>query len=204
MAAHLMTPHGGTLVDLFAAPDRAAEIAATSRDWPSHNLPPRQLCDRELLLDGGFSTLTGFMTSRDHTSVCVDIRLGDGTLWPIPITLDVGEALADRLSAGDSLALRDLEGVMLAVLHVEELWRCDREAEAEAVFGTGNREHLGVAQLLKRTAPVYVGGRDGGRAAGSEISKNGGIAVCAPIVPYDEVRKQVRAMIEPLSAIWKS
>ena len=159
MSAHLIAPHGGSLVDLLAAPDRAAEIAAASRDWPSLDLTPRQLCDLELLLNGGFSPLTGFMTSRDHASVCADMRLGDGTLWPIPITLDVGEALADTLSAGDRLALRDPEGVMLAALHVEDVWRPDCEAEAEAVFGTANREHSGVAHLLDRTAPAYVGGR---------------------------------------------
>ena len=159
MSAHIIAPHGGTLVDLFAAPERAADIVAASRDWPSHDLTPRQLCDLELLLNGGFSPLTGFMTSRDHAAVCSDMRLADGTLWPIPITLDVDEALADRLSAGDSLALRDPEGVMLAVLHVKDVWCPDREAEAEAVFGTANRKHPGVAHLLDRTAPAYVGGR---------------------------------------------
>ena len=159
MSAHLIAPHGGVLADLFADPDRAADIAAASRDWPSHDLTPRQLCDLELLLNGGFSPLTGFMTSRDHGAVCAGMRLGDGTLWPIPITLDVGEALADKLTAGDRLALRDPEGVMLAVLHVEDIWRPDREAEAETVFGTANREHPGVAHLLDRSGPAYVGGR---------------------------------------------
>ncbi len=158
-SAHLIAPHGGALVGLFAAPGRAAEIAAASRDWPSHDLAPRQLCDLELLLNGGFSPLTGFMTSRDHASVCSGMRLADGTLWPIPITLDVGDALADKLSAGDRLALRDPEGVMLAVLHVEDVRRPDREAEAEAVFGTADREHPGVAHLLDRTGLAYVGGR---------------------------------------------
>ena len=159
MSAHLIAPHGGTLVNLFAGPDRRAELAAASRDWPSHDLTPRQICDLELLLNGGFSPLTGFMTSRDHAAVCADMRLSDGTLWPVPITLDVEEALGDTLSAGDALALRDPEGVMLAVLHVEDVWRPDREAEAEAVFGSADREHPGVAQLLDRSGPVYAGGR---------------------------------------------
>ena len=159
MSAQLIAPHGGTLVDLFAAPDRAADLSSASRDWPSHDITPRQLCDLELLLDGGFSPLTGFMTSRDHAAVCAGMRLADGTLWPIPITLDVGEALADKLSAGDRLALRDPEGAMLAVLHVEDVWRPDRGAEAETVFGTADREHPGVAHLLDRAAPVCVGGR---------------------------------------------
>ena len=89
------------------------------------------------------------------------MRLRDGTLWPIPITLDVGDALADTLSAGDHLALRDPEGVMLAALHVEEVWHPDREAEAAAVFGTASREHPGVAHRFDRTEPAYIGGRGG-------------------------------------------
>ncbi len=146
LSAYFSARHGGgALLDLFVAPARVAEIDAASRDWPSHDLAPRQLCDLQLLLNGGFSPLTGFMTSRDHAAVCSDMRLADGTLWPIPITLDVGEPLADELSPGDCLALRDPEGVMLAVLHVEDIWQPDREAEAEAVCGTANREHPGVA-----------------------------------------------------------
>ena len=158
MSDHLIAPHGGALVDLIVDEARAAEIKSASRDWPSHDVTERQLCDLELLLNGGFSPLTGFMTSKDHASVCADLRLADGTLWPMPITLDVPEATADKLSTGSHLALRDEEGVMLAVLHVEDIWRPDREAEAQSVFGTTNREHPGVAHLLDGTAPVYVGG----------------------------------------------
>ena len=159
MSDHLIAPHGGTLVDLLAGSVRAEEIKAESRDWVSHDVTPRQLCDLELLLNGGFSPLNGFMTSRDHDRVCANMRLADGTLWPMPITLDLPEATADKLSTGAHLALRDAEGVMLAVLHVEDVWRPDREAEAQAVFGTTNREHAGVAHLLDRTEAVYVGGR---------------------------------------------
>jgi sulfate adenylyltransferase len=159
LSDHLIAPHGGTLVDLVADSGRTEEIKAESRDWVSHDVTPRQLCDLELLLNGGFSPLKGFMTSADHASVCSDMRLADGTLWPIPITLDVSEATAEKLSTGGTLALRDAEGVMLAVLHVEDIWRADRESEAQAVFGTTNTEHPGVAQLLDRSEPFYVGGR---------------------------------------------
>src|SRR6185436_15450585 len=132
-ASHLIAPHGGTLIDLLAPPERAAELKAASRDWPSWDLTPRQLCDLELLVNGGFSPLTGFMTRADHDSVCETMRLSDGTLWPIPILLDVPRELADKLRAGVSvLALRDPEGVMLAALHVEEIWQIDREASARA------------------------------------------------------------------------
>ena len=152
MPDHLIAPHGGTLVDLFVDDERASSLKAESRDWPSHDLTPRQLCDLELLLSGGFSPLTGFMTRADHERVCAEMRLADGagTLWPIPITLDVSEDLAGQLAPGSSLALRDEEGVMIAVLAVEDVWSPDREAEAEAVFGTANPEHPGVAHLLER------------------------------------------------------
>ena len=159
MSDHLVAPHGGVLVDLLVSDDRVAELQDASRDWPSHDLTPRQLCDLELLASGGFSPLTGFLGRRDYDRVCTELRLGNGALWPVPIVLDVSEALAVSLSAGAHLALRDEEGVMLAVLDVEDVWRPDREAEAAAVFGTTNPEHPGVAHLLERTQPCYVGGR---------------------------------------------
>ena len=165
MTDHLITPHGGALVDLIADADRTAAIKAESRDWPSLDLTPRQLCDLELMMSGAFSPLTGFLTRADYDSVCKDMRLADGTLWPIPIMLDVSEELGKTLSAGANLALRDAEGVMVAALQVEDVWQPDREAEAEAVLGTTNREHPGVAQLIDRTNPYYVGGTITGLSA---------------------------------------
>ena len=158
-AAELNPPHGGQLVDLMVGPERAAELKAASRDWPSWDLTPRQVCDLELLLNGGFSPLVGFLGRADYESVCASMRLTGGALWTMPITLDVTEEMAGQLRPGSSLALRDAEGVMLAVLHVEDVWRPDREKEAREVFGTTNREHPGVAYLLDRSHPFYVGGR---------------------------------------------
>ncbi len=154
----LNPPHGGTLVNLLVDEARALERKQQAREWPSWDLTARQLCDLELLLDGGFSPLRGFMTEADHTSVCADMRLADGTLWPMPITLDVTAEVAGSLEPGSSLALRDHEGVMLAVLHVEDVYEPDRQAEAEAVFGTTTTEHPGVDHLIRRSNPWYVGG----------------------------------------------
>ena len=159
MTDHLIAPHGGTLVDLLASPARQAELKEASRDWPSWDLTPRQLCDLELIVNGGFSPLNGFLRKADYERVCAEMRLGNGTLWPIPVTLDIPEQLASQLTVGSMLALRDVEGVMLAAMHIEDLWRPDREAEARAVFATTAREHPGVAHLLDRTNPVFVGGR---------------------------------------------
>jgi len=159
MDSHLIEPHGGTLVDLMADEARAEELKAQSRDWASWDLTPRQLCDLELILNGGFSPLQGFMKQNDYEGVCENMRLADGTLWPLPVTLDVAEELADSLEPGSSLALRDLEGVMLAVLHVEDVWKPDLETEAQKAFGTTNPEHPGVDYVLNQTNPCYVGGR---------------------------------------------
>ncbi|HJQ94152.1 MAG TPA: bifunctional sulfate adenylyltransferase/adenylylsulfate kinase, partial [Acidimicrobiia bacterium] len=136
-----------------------SELRELSRDWPSWDLTPRQLCDLELLITGGFSPLAGFMTQADYERVCADMRLEDGTLWPMPITLDLSEEAAANFSVGDHLALRDPEGVMLATLRVEDLWRPDLGTEAEQVFGTNSPEHPGVDYLLNQSHPVYVGGR---------------------------------------------
>ena len=154
----LNPPHGGTLVNLLVDDARVLELKKQAKDWPSWDLTPRQLCDLELLLDGGFSPLRGFMTEADHASVCADMRLADGTLWPMPITLDIDADTAGALAPGASLALRDAEGVMLAVLHVEDVYQPDRTAEAQAVFGTTSTEHPGVEHLRRRTHPFYVGG----------------------------------------------
>jgi sulfate adenylyltransferase len=158
--SHIIAPHGGELIDLIAAPERSAELKAQSREWPSWDLTPRQICDLELLMSGGFSPLQGFMTRPDYEGVSHNMRLSSGVLWPMPITLDVKEDFAKSLTPGTSkVALRDGEGVMLAVLHVEDVWQPDRKAEAQSVLGTTSAVHPGVDYLLNKSNSWYVGGR---------------------------------------------
>ncbi len=159
MSDHLNPPHGGELVNLLVAPEQRAELQAASREWPSWDLSPRQLCDLELLLNGGFSPLRGYMSRSDYESVCCKMRLKNGLLWPIPINLDVTEDFAKSLEPGSKVALRDPEGVMLAVLTVDELWQPNLMAEAETVYGTTNPHHPGVAHILRQTNPWYLAGR---------------------------------------------
>jgi sulfate adenylyltransferase len=157
--SHLIPPHGGELVDLIAQPERIAELKSHSKEWPSWDLTGRQLCDLELLLTGGFSPLRGFMTRADYEGVCNNMRLVNGTLWPMPITLDVTEEFAKKLTPGTSkVALRDPEGVMLAVLNVEEVWQPDRKAEAQAVFASTSAAHPGADYAINKSNPWYVGG----------------------------------------------
>jgi sulfate adenylyltransferase len=159
MQDHLIPPHGGELVNLYVAPERGAEIRSQSRDWPSWDLSPRQLCDIELLMSGGFSPLRGFMNRADYESVCEKMRLSNGTIWPMPIVLDVTEEFAKKLNPGKIVALRDAEGVMLAALHVEDVWQPDKMAEAKSVFASTSNVHPGVNYLSKQAHPWYVGGR---------------------------------------------
>ncbi len=159
MSDRLITPHGGELVDLLVDEQRAAELARESRDFPSLTLSQRHICDLELLINGGFSPLRGFMTQKQFEAVCNDMRLPSGEIWPMPITLDVTREFAEGLSEGALVALRDVEGVMLAVLHVEDIYDYDRALEAEHVFRTRSEDHPGVRHLEQRTGDVLLGGR---------------------------------------------
>jgi sulfate adenylyltransferase len=137
----------------------ASELGAQLPTIASWGLTSRQICDLELLLSGGFSPLRGFLSQADYTTVRDTMRLHDGTLWPIPITLDVPSDLAVQLHRGSLLALNDLEGVTLAVIRVDETWQPDRLLEAEAVYGTTDASHPGVDYVLNRSHPVYIAGR---------------------------------------------
>lgn len=156
---NLIAPYGGSLVNRVVDEARAAELKIEAQDCASVTLSQRQLCDLELIMNGGFSPLTGFMTRDVYERVVEEMRLPDGTLWPIPVTFDIPAALAEKLEPGSKLALRDAEGFMLAVLHVESLWQPDKQREAEAVYGTASDAHPGVRQLYEQTHPVYVGGK---------------------------------------------
>ena len=157
---HLIAPHGSELVDLTLDEGNAFELKARSKDFPSWEMTSRQIRDLELLLSGGFSPLRGFLNRDEYERVCHEMRLSNGLVWPIPITLDVPDAFAKSLKPGSSkIALRDSEGVMVAVLNVEDVWQPDREAEAQAVFGTTSTLHPGVDYLLNKGHGWYAGGR---------------------------------------------
>jgi sulfate adenylyltransferase len=155
----LPTPHGGHLRELLLPDDQAAAARIEAATLPAWDLTPRQRCDLELLLNGGFSPLTGFLGESDYDAVVDRMRLADGTLWTMPVTLDVSETFADTLAAGARIVLRDHDNSPLAILVVDSIWRPDLAREARQVFGTEDRAHPAVAHLLERSHPVYLGGR---------------------------------------------
>ena len=152
-------PHGGKLTELYLSEGKADEEKIKAKDYKSWDLTPRQTCDLDLLMNGAFSPLEGFLGKEDYDSVCDSMRLKDGTLWPMPITLDVTEAFADEIAEGETIALRDSEGVLLATLEVADIWTPDLDSEAKRVFGTNDDNHPAVAFLQHQSNPVYVGGK---------------------------------------------
>ena len=203
---HLIKPHGGVLRNLLVDEARATQLKKDAQAFPAITLTQRQLCDLELLMNGAFSPLRGFMTREMYESVLEKMRLPDtfipspstgeggdggdtqrrsgatpppqpspvkgegankqvpyqapsgGLLWSIPITLDVPDAIAEKLQPGSRLALNDAEGFMLAVLRVADKWKPDKTREAELVYGTTSTNHPGVRYLLEQTQANYIGG----------------------------------------------
>ena len=154
----LTTPNLTPIPELYVSYDSAQKLKAEAADLVSWDMTPRQICDLELLMNGGFNPLKGFLGQEDYDGVVETMRLADGTLWPMPITLDVSEAFAETIAEGQDIALRDQEGVILATLSVTDIYRPDKAREAARVFGADDLAHPAVNYLHNVAGPVYVGG----------------------------------------------
>ncbi len=154
----LIEPHGGELCELLLKDKKLEAALQEAINLPSITLNARQLCDIELLLNGGFSPLRGFMAKKDYDQVVESMRLADGTLWPMPITLDVAEAVAKDYKGGDKIALRDPTGLLIALLTVSDVWKPNKETEAQKVFGSLDKKHPAVSYLFDQSGDYYIGG----------------------------------------------
>ncbi|KAK1020474.1 Sulfate adenylyltransferase, partial [Friedmanniomyces endolithicus] len=155
-------PHGGDLKDLVArdAP-RRKELSAEAEKLQAVVLNDRQLCDMELILNGGFSPLEGFMSEKDYNGVVEKNRLADGNLFSMPICLDLGEEEIKELGIkpGARITLRDSrDDRNLGIMTVEDVYKPDKKNEAEKVFG-GDPDHPAVKFLFNQTGEYYVGGK---------------------------------------------
>lgn len=144
--------------ELYVPALERAAIQEQAKDVRSWDLTERQICDVELLLNGGFSPLNGFLGEADYDAVCKSMHLANGSLWPVPITLDVSQDFAEASTVGETIALRDAEGVLIALLDVSDIWQPDKAKEAELVFGTNDQAHPSVHYLHNVAGPVYMGG----------------------------------------------
>jgi sulfate adenylyltransferase len=145
MEAELITPYGGVLVDLMSSDDERRELSDRAIRLPSIQLSPRSLCDLELLATGAFSPVDRFMDGAAYRRVVSEMRLPNGMLWPIPITLPIPDAV--RLEAGEDVAVRSPQNDLIAVMHVEEIFARDFVFEARGVFGTTDVRHPLVAEM---------------------------------------------------------
>ena len=144
--------------ELYVSHESAQKMKMEAADLVSHDLTPRQICDLELLMNGGFNPLKGFLSEADYNGVVDNMRLADGSLWPMPITLDVSEEFAASLTAGQDIALRDQEGVILATMTVTDNWTPNKALEAEKVFGADDDAHPAVNYLHNQAGKIYLGG----------------------------------------------
>ena len=144
--------------ELYVSAAEAQSLKTAAGAMPSWDLTARQVCDLELLMNGGFHPLKGFQSEADYTGTVENMRMADGTLWPMPITLDVTQKFADAVSPGTEIALRDAEGVILAVMTVSDKYLPNKPREAEMVFGADDLAHPAVNYLHNTAGPVYLGG----------------------------------------------
>ena len=151
----LIAPHGGRLNPRQVQGDEAGALAEQAKELPKRRLNSRELSDLELLANGGFSPLDGFMTSAQYKSVVDTMHLPDGLPWSIPVTLSVSKEQAKRFQ-GD-IALTDDEGTPLAIMTVEEDFDYDKAHEAQSVYRTTEDKHPGVAAVYAQD-DILVGG----------------------------------------------
>lgn len=154
----MISPHGGVLKNQSLGTPALETWQDALPTMPSWYLTQRQLCDIELILNGGFSPLSGFMTHLDYKRVLTEMRLASDVLWPMPITLDVTKEFGAEAVLGEPIALRDHEGTLIGIMRVDDNWQPDKVEEAQAVFGTTDEAHPGVRYLMRQAGPVYLGG----------------------------------------------
>jgi sulfate adenylyltransferase len=153
------TAYKGPLVNLVATGEELDRLKKEAATLTSILLTARQLCDTELLLNGGFSPLRGFLNKADYDGVVEEMRLADGTLWPIPVVFDVSQIRAEELTIGQRVTLKDPEDVAIAVLTVESIWEPNKTKEAEKVFGSpDDQTHPSISYLFNEAGSHYVGG----------------------------------------------
>eukprot|EP01134_Creolimax_fragrantissima_P004556 CFRG4556T1 len=149
-------PHGGKLIDLLVEGGVDSAIAPLSQCTHVHALNERQACDFELLAVGGFSPLEGFMTETTYDRVVADMRLPEGQLFGLPVTLDTDD---ESVKVGDWVELKDSLFGGHGCIQVESKWVPDRSVEAQKVYGTANLEHPSVFHILKEKKKFNIGGK---------------------------------------------
>ena len=152
-----IAPHGGQLVDRTIPAEERDERLREAAELPKVTLGPRTISDLQMISTGVFSPLEGFMLREDYESVVEEMRLPDGLVWSLPVTLATNEETAQTLKEGSEVALVNGEGEPVATMLLRERYRYDKEREAHMVYRTTDGDHPGVA-ALHRQGEVLLGG----------------------------------------------
>ncbi|WP_127583954.1 sulfate adenylyltransferase [Paenibacillus koleovorans] len=150
-------PHGGALINRLVAGEKRQQLLDAAPTLRKITINTWTISDLDLIAIGAFSPLTGFLEEPDYNSVVERMRLADGTVWSIPITLPIEEAVFEQLKIGEQVALTGEDGVVYAILDVRSVYKVDQRREAVQVFKTDDQEHPGVQKLFSRS-PFYLGG----------------------------------------------
>ncbi|WP_226674096.1 sulfate adenylyltransferase [Rossellomorea aquimaris] len=153
----MISPHGGKLVDRVVKGKEREELLKKAHSYTSIKLDSWGLSDLVLISTGAFSPLTGFMNQKDYLQVLKDMRLSNGTVWSLPITLSIAKELRDTLSIGEIVSLKGEDGTVYGTLKIEEMFEYSKEAEALFVFRTLDKLHPGVQKTFQKE-DVYVAG----------------------------------------------
>lgn len=153
----MIEPHGGRLVDRVVGEKHGEQLAVELDSRPSIELSPSQFQEAVNIANGRFSPLKGFMSRNDFVKVAHDMTLEDGTVWSLPVTLDVGPEVAATLVPGESATLVHPDGTEIGVIKVREVYKYNAEETAEAIFGTSDADHPGVTDHLQKQE-YFVGG----------------------------------------------
>lgn len=159
--SNLIVPHGGTLVNRFTGDGQAKRLSEEAGGLAVIALSPKQACDLEMIAIGAFSPLTGFVGSADFAGICTEMRLASGTVWPIPITLAVDDAVKATLKVGGKAALKHPDGTLMGVIDIQEIYPHDKKLEIPNVFRTEDPAHPGVKAVMEEgnwcvAGPVQV------------------------------------------------
>jgi sulfate adenylyltransferase len=153
-----INPHGGTLINRLVTGEQREELLKQAENLNKIKVNPWTVSDLDLIAVGAFSPLTGFLNEADYHAVVESMRLADGTVWSIPVTLAVDVEIAAGLKQGESAALiGEEDGTVYAIIQIESIYEADQQQEAVKVFKTDDPEHPGVQKLLSRPA-TYIGG----------------------------------------------
>lgn len=153
----MIEPHGGKLINRIISEKDKKILKENIFILKSITLNRRQISDLEMIATGAFSPLEGFMTKEDYESVLYNMRLANGLVWPIPITLAIDKNESERFEEGEDISLLDEFGTVLAVLHLEEKYSYDKELEAEKVYRTKDPNHPGVNALYSQGDTLLSG-----------------------------------------------